>query len=154
MDNKDKDKVIGKALYVELRTPSNQVYQMLITPDGVSSSGRAVPSTLYRRQISKLKPRRAWKTYSLPALPLNSFGVYETQSKDDAVQGAETRMNYIATTLNSLSTYSYKLYKTHIIVEVAQEDLEAIRLSKTPYKILGRITRVRRTLGFGELIAE
>jgi hypothetical protein len=150
----DKDKVIGKALYVELRTPTSQTYQMLLTPDGISSNGRAVPSTMYRRQISKLKPRRAWKTYSLPALPINSFGAYETQSKDDAVQGAELRLNYMATTLSQLNSYGYKLYKNPIVVEVAQEDLESIRLSKTPYKILGRITRVRRTLGFGEFIVE
>jgi len=150
----DKDKVIGKALYMELRTPTNQTYQMLLTPDGVSSNGRAVPATMYRRQISKIKPRRAWKTYSLPALPINSFGVYETQSKDDAMQAAVQRLNYMATTLSQLNSYSYKLYKSPILVEVAQEDLEQIRLSKTPYKILGRITRVRRTLGFGELIVE
>jgi hypothetical protein len=150
----DKDKVIGKALYLELRTPTNQTYQMLLTPDGVSSNGRAVPATMYRRQISKIKPRRAWKTYSLPSLPINSFGVYETQGKDDAMQAAEVRLNYMATTLSQLNSYSYKLYKSPIVVEVAQEDLEQIRLSKTPYKILGRITRVRRTLGFGELIVE
>lgn len=149
----DKDKVVGKALYVELRN-SNQTYQMLLTPDGVSSNGRAVPSTLYRRQISKLKPRRAWKTFSLPALPLNSFGAYDTQSKDDAMQAADTRLNYMATTLTQLNSYGYKLYKNPILVEVAQEDLESIRLSKTPYKILGRITRVRRTLGFGEFIID
>jgi hypothetical protein len=147
----EKDKVIGKALYMEFHS-TGQTYQMLITPDGVSSNGRAVPATVYRRQISKLKPRRAWKTYSLPALPLNSFGAYETQSKDDATQAADTRANYIATTLTQLNSYSYKLYKSPILVEVAQEDLESIRLSKTPYKILGRITRVRRTLGFGEYI--
>jgi hypothetical protein len=149
----DKDKVVGKALYVELRN-SDQTYQMLLTPDGVSSNGRAVPSTLYRRQISKLKPRRAWKTFSLPVLPLNSFGAYDTQSKDDAMQAADTRLNYMATTLTQLSSYGYKLYKNPILVEVAQEDLESIRLSKTPYKILGRITRVRRTLGFGEFIVD
>ncbi len=147
----EKDKVIGKALYLEFHS-TGQTYQMLITPDGVSSNGRAVPATVYRRQISKLKPRRAWKTYSLPALPLNSFGAYETQSKDDATQAADVRANYIATTLTQLNSYSYKLYKSPILVEVAQEDLESIRLSKTPYKILGRITRVRRTLGFGEYI--
>ena len=147
----EKDKVIGKALYMEFHS-TGQTYQMLITPDGVSSNGRAVPATVYRRQISKLKPRRAWKTYSLPALPLNSFGAYETQSKDDATQAADVRANYIATTLTQLNSYSYKLYKSPILVEVAQEDLESIRLSKTPYKILGRITRVRRTLGFGEYI--
>jgi hypothetical protein len=150
----DKDKVIGKALYMELRTPTNQTYQMLLTPDGVSSNGRAVPATMYRRQISKIKPRRAWKTFTLPALPLNSFGVYETQSKDDATQAADERISYMGTTLSQLNSYGYKLYKSPILVEVAQEDLEQIRLSKTPYKILGRITRVRRTLGFGELIVE
>jgi hypothetical protein len=150
----DKDKVIGKALYVEFRTPTNQTYQMLLTPDGVSSNGRAVPATLYRRQISKLKPRRAWKTYSLPSLPLNSFGAYDAQSRDDAAQAATQRMNYMATTLTQLESYTYRLYKSPIVVEVAQEDLESIRLSKTPYKILGRITRVRRTLGFGEFIVD
>jgi hypothetical protein len=150
----DKDKVIGKALYIEFRTPTNQTYQMLLTPDGISSNGRAVPATLYRRQISKLKPRRAWKTYSLPALPINSFGAYETQSKDDASQATITRMNYLATTFTQLESYTYRIYKKPIVVEVAQEDLESIRLSKTPYKILGRITRVRRTLGFGEYIAD
>jgi len=149
----DKDKVVGKALYLELRS-TGQTYQMLLTPDGVSSNGRAVPSTLYRRQISKSKPRRAWKTFSLPVLPLNSFGVYETQNKDDATQAADARLNYMATTLTQLNSYGYKLYKNPILVEVAQEDLESIRLSKTPYKILGRITRVRRTLGFGEFIVD
>jgi hypothetical protein len=148
----DKDKVVGKALYLELRTPTEQTYQMLLTPDGVSSNGRAVPATMYRRQISKLKPRRAWKTYSLPSLPLNSFGTYDAQSRDDAAQVATQRLNYIATTLTQLESYTYRLYKSPIVVEVAQEDLESIRLSKTPYKILGRITRVRRTLGFGEYI--
>ena len=147
----EKNKVVGKALYVEFRN-GTQTYQMLLTPDGVSSAGRAVPSTMYRRQISKSKPRRAWKTYSLPALPLNAFGVYETQSLDDAKQGADSRLDHVATTLTQLNSYGYKLYKNPILVEVSQEDLESIRLSKTPYKILGRITRVRRTLGFGEFI--
>ena len=37
----DKDKVIGKALYLELRS-SNQTYQILITPDGASTNGKNV----------------------------------------------------------------------------------------------------------------
>ncbi len=37
-----------------------------------------------------------------------------------------------------------------IIVEVASEDLDGIRLGKTPYKVLGRITRVRKALGFSQ----
>ena len=63
-------------------------------------------------------------------------------------------MNYMATTFTQLNSYGYKLHKQPLVIEVAQEDLESIRLSKTPYKILGRITRVRRTLGFGEFIID
>jgi hypothetical protein len=147
----DKDKVVGKALYLELRT-GLQTYQMLLTPDGISSNGRAVPATMYRRQISSAKPRRAWKTYSLPSLSLNAFGTYETVEKDNALQSADSRVGYMASTFSQLKSYGYTLYKQPLLIEVSQEDLESIRLSKTPYKILGRITRVRRTLGFGEFI--
>ena len=147
----DKDKVVGKALYLELRSGIS-TYQVLLTPDGIASNGRAVPATLYRRQISKLKPRRAWKTYSLPSLSLNAFGTYEATDKDTALQNADSRIGYMSSTFNQLKSYGYNLYKQPLFIEVSQEDLESIRLSKTPYKILGRITRVRRTLGFGELI--
>jgi len=147
----DKDNVVGKALYLELRT-GLQTYQMLLTPDGISSNGRAVPATMYRRQISSAKPRRAWKTYSLPSLSLNAFGTYETVDKDNALQNADSRVGYMASTFSQLKSYGYTLYKQPLLIEVSQEDLESIRLSKTPYKILGRITRVRRTLGFGEFI--
>jgi hypothetical protein len=147
----DKDKVVGKALYLELRAGTS-TYQMLLTPDGISSNGRAVPATVYRRQISSAKPRRAWKTYSLPALDLNAFGTYEVVEKDKALHTADSRVGYMATTLSQLKSYGYTLYKQPLLIEVSQEDLESIRLSKTPYKILGRITRVRRTLGFGEFI--
>ena len=147
----DKDKVVGKALYLEFRT-GLQTYQMLLTPDGISSNGRAVPSTMYRRQISSAKPRRAWKTYSLPSLSLNAFGTYETVDKDNALQNADSRVGYMASTFSQLKSYGYTLYKQPLLIEVSHEDLDSIRLSKTPYKILGRITRVRRTLGFGEFI--
>ena len=147
----DKDKVVGKALYLELRQGMS-TYQLLLTPDGISSNGRAVPATVYRRQISSAKPRRAWKTYSLPSLPINAFGTYEATDKDNALQTADSRVGYMATTFSQLKSYGYTLYKQPLLIEVSQEDLESIRLSKTPYKVLGRITRVRRTLGFGEFI--
>jgi hypothetical protein len=63
-------------------------------------------------------------------------------------------MNHVESIFKQLSSYGYKVYKQPLVVEVSQADLEEIRYSKTPYKILGRITRVRKTLGFGELIAE
>jgi hypothetical protein len=148
----DKDKVVGKALYLELRN-TGSTYQMIITPDGVSSSGRAVPAMVYRRQISEAKPRKAWKTMSFPALPLNAFGAYDPQDMDAARSVSGTRVNTtLASIFRQLSHYSYTLYKTPIYVEVSAEDIETIRLCKTPYKVLGRITRVRKTLGFGDAL--
>jgi hypothetical protein len=149
----DKDKVIGKSLYIEMRS-SGQTYQVLITPDGVGENGRAVPPMVYRRQISKMTPRRAWKVYSLAALPLNAFGGYDQVTKELATIGAGQRMTNVANIFKHLDGYGYKVYKQPVVIEVSQADLEDIRYSKTPYKILGRITRVRKTLGFGELIAE
>ena len=149
----DKDKVIGKSLYVEMRN-SNQTYQMLITPDGVGENGRAVPPMVYRRQISRVTPRRAWKVYSLSALPLNAFGTYDQFTKDLATIVPGQRMTNVSSIFKQLDGYGYKVYKQPLVIEVSQADLEEIRFSKTPYKILGRITRVRKTLGFGELIAE
>jgi hypothetical protein len=148
----DKDKVVGKALYLELRN-SGSTYQMIITPDGVSSSGRAVPAMVYRRQISEAKPRKAWRTQSFPALPLNAFGTYDPQDMDTAKSVSGTRINdALGIPFNRLQAYGYTMYKTPIFVEVSAEDIETIRLCKTPYKVLGRITRVRKTLGFGEAL--
>lgn len=148
----DKDKVVGKALYLELRN-SGSTYQMIITPDAVSSSGRAVPAMVYRRQISEAKPRKAWKTMSFPALSLNAFGTYDPQDADAAKSVSGTRINdTLASIFRQLSHYNYAMYKTPIYVEVSAEDIETIRMCKTPYKVLGRITRVRKTLGFGDAL--
>ena len=145
----EKDKVIGKAMYTEFRQ-GIQTYQLLLTPDGVSTSGKNVPAVMYRRQISKLQPRKGWKHSGLPALSIDEFGVFTKKTKEEAQRLAETRLDFIATTFSQLSSYHYKVYKQPILVEVSQEDLEGIRAGKTPYKVLGRITRVRRALGFGE----
>ncbi len=145
------EKVVGKALYMEFRNGS-QTYQALVTPDTIASNGRAVPAVLYRRQISSSAPRKAWKTTSFPTLNLDAFGKYEARETEAAAASASARMVYVENLFTRIQSYGYFLYKAPIVVEVSQEDVEAIRLSKTPYKILGRITRVRRTLGFGEAL--
>ena len=39
----EKDKVIGKALYAEFRS-GPQTYQLMITPDGITSGGKYTPA--------------------------------------------------------------------------------------------------------------
>lgn len=145
----DKDKVVGKAMYMELRQ-GTQTYQILITPDGISSTGKNVPSMVYRRQISASQPRKGWKHTGLPTTSVDEFGVFQKRTKEDAMRLGEHRIEMVASTFNQLATYGYQVYKQPLFVEVAAEDLDGIRAGKTPYKVLGRITRVRRSLGFGE----
>ena len=145
----DKDKVIGKALYMEFRQGGN-TYQAILTPDGLTTDGRSVPATLYRRQISSHSPRKAWKTYSLPQLPKDEFGNFKKYSGDELASVTSSRVAHLETIFNRLESYSYRLYKQPIVVEVSLADLEEIRNARTPYKVLGRITRIRRHLGFGE----
>lgn len=145
----DKDKVVGRALYAEFRSGS-QTYQMIITPDGLTADGRNVPSTIYRRQVSAMKPRRAWKTYALPKLQQEPTGVYTSMTEELALSQASSRLTYIESSFSRMEGYGYKLYMKPLIIEVSQADLDDIRASKTPYKILGRITRVRKALGFSE----
>jgi len=145
----EKDKVIGKALYMEFRS-GQQTYQLMLTPDGVTSGGKYVPAMMYRRQVSASRPRRAWKSYSLPSINLNEFGAFNTLPKNEALTTAGHRLEFMMPTINQLMSNRYQLYKLPVVVEVASEDLDGIRLGKTPYKVLGRITRVRKALGFSD----
>jgi hypothetical protein len=70
--------------------------------------------------------------------------------KNEAIESAKRRLEFTVTTLNQIVSYKYQIYKLPIVVEVASEDLDGIRLGKTPYKVLGRITRVRKALGFSD----
>ena len=147
----EKDKVIGKALYAEFRS-GPQTYQLMITPDGITSGGKYTPAMVYRRQISASRPRRAWKSYSLPSLNVNEFGAFTTMPKDQAIETAKNRLEFTASTINQMVGFKYQIYKLPIVVEVASEDLDSIRLGRTPYKVLGRVTRVRKALGFSDEI--
>ena len=145
----EKDKVIGKALYLELRS-GPQTYQLMLTPDGITTGGKYVPAMMYRRQISASRPRKAWKNFSLPSINVNEFGAFTALDTTQALDNARRRLEFMMTTIDHLTRYKYIVHKLPIVVEVAAEDLDGIRLGKTPYKVLGRITRVRKSLGFGD----
>lgn len=145
--------VVGKALYAEFRKGTS-TYQTIITPDGLTKEGRYVPATLYRRQISKLKPRSAWKTQALPALEMDSVGAFQKLNVEDAKQLAYSRLSYVYSTFSRLGDYSFSLYKNVLVIEASAEDLEDVRRMKTPYKLLARITRTRRVQGFSEELFE
>ncbi len=144
-------KVVGKALYLEFRR-GDETNQIIITPEAINASGKYVPITTYRRRISKANPRKTWKQMSTMFKseidPMTNQLV--ALGKEHALATVADRISYTDNLFNQLIVHGWALRKQPFVVEVTQEDLEDIRLSKTPYKILGRITRCRRTLNFGE----
>jgi hypothetical protein len=148
--------VVGKALYLEFRR-DGETNQVIMTPEAINAAGKYVPITTYRRRISSASPRKTWKQMSTVFKseidPMTNKLV--ALGREHALATVPDRISYTDNLFSQLVNAGWKLHKQPIAVEVTLEDLEDIRLSKTPYKILGRITRCRRALNFGEpLFAE
>jgi hypothetical protein len=143
-------KPAGKALYLEFRHGIN-TNQVILTPEGATLSGKVVPMTAYRRRISPSTPRKSWKQFSSAVVSDQiGAGTFAQYSTDHALSTVRDRIGFTDSLFNQLIMQGWTLYKQPIAVEVTVEDLDEIRMGKTPYKILGRITRCRRTLEFGE----
>ena len=143
-------KVIGKALYLEMRNGVHTM-QLVMTPEGFTSSNKLVPMTVYRRRISKIQPRKTWKQISAHTAPeCDASGKIAQYSLEQALAVSKDKLSFTDSIFNQLIMQGWALFKQPIAVEVTPEDMDDVRLGKTPYKILGRITRCRRTLGFGE----
>lgn len=148
-------KVYGKALYLELEQPgSASVLQLLLTPDMQSPSGSHVPMTLYRRRLTSAKPRTTWNAYSTYDKPkLDVDGKFEVlTSKYDAMKVAKERLTFGDKLFAQIIDHGYSLRKSPIVVEIGIDDLDDICAHKTPYKILARITRTRKVLGFADAL--
>lgn len=143
--------IAGKALYLEFRH-GGQTQQVLLTPEGLSSSGKAVPMTCYRRKISSANPRKTWKQVSASISserdPITN--AFVQIGNEHALLASHNLLSFTDSLFNQLIAQGWKLYMQPITVEVTKDDLDEVRMSKTPYKILGRITRCRRALKFGE----
>jgi hypothetical protein len=145
-------KVIGKALYLEMRAGSYTM-QLLMTPEGFNTSNKLVPMTIYRRRISASQPRKTWKQISAHSAPeCDASGKIAQYSLEQANLVVKDKLSFTDSVFYQLVSQNWTLYKTPIVVEVTPEDMDDIRHGKTPYKILGRITRCRRVLGFGEAL--
>jgi hypothetical protein len=143
---------VGKALYMEFRR-GDSTQQVLFTPEGINLSGRYVPMTTYRRRISETAPRKAWKQMSTMFISeKNLDGSLVQLGKEHALSTVQDRLSYSDNLFRQLLNQGWALHKQPITVEVTPEDLEDVRAAKTPYKILGRVTRCRRTLDFGEAL--
>jgi hypothetical protein len=146
MTNSLDTKVQGKAVYLEFVKPAHGITtQVLIMPEGMSTSHKTVGMTVYRRRLSVSQPRKTWKAATTHH---TSVTLLSSSSPVTPDQATDQILSFLFPLFRSLETNEYVLYKDPIVVEVTAEDLEAARLGKTPYKAMARIWKVRKQLGF------
>lgn len=136
--------VVGKGIYLEfVKTAYSMTTQVLILPEGMSTSHKVVPMTMFSRRLTKSSPRRTWRQAAafgtMSGKPISSVPTEEL---------IDNTLSFMRPIFYSLQTNNWVLYKQPILIEVTREDLEHARNGKTPYKALSRAWKVRKALGF------
>jgi hypothetical protein len=147
--------IAGHAVYLEFQRGSATV-QVLLTPEALTEAFQHVPPAMYRRQISISSPRSTWRNSALaPTADFDvSTGLLKSKNTDinqaDLPSRVGVQMFDTSKLVHQLTVQEYKLNKQAVVVEVSVADMSDIRMGKTPYKVLNRITKSRKALGFSD----
>lgn len=143
--------VQGIALYAEFRKPGAMM-QIIITPDGYANDGREVAASLYRRVTTPQTPKKQWRNSSLSwraITDLNGQPLEDGQRE----QFTETRMSFASQLFDGIKNGGWILTKEPLFIETSKKDLDDVKMSKTPNKLMYRINQTRDALGFPAEIA-
>jgi hypothetical protein len=143
--------VQGIALYAEFRKPGAMM-QILITPDGYANDGKEVPASLYRRVTTPLTPKKQWRSSNLSWRAVSELNG-EALANDKKENFAETRMSFATQLFDGIKNGGWILTNETLFIETSKKDLDDVKLSKTPNKMLYRINQTRTALGFPAEIA-
>lgn len=135
---------VGKTVYLEFRNSSGlSVVQFFMTPTAriPSNPSVVVDPTIYRRQLTASMPKRQWRTFTMHAA--NFVENFKTEERLTV-----HTTNYFGRLANG----GFALVKEPIVVDTSADDLADIRALRTPYKLLGRIQKVRKAKGFPEKV--
>ena len=150
----DKEKPIqGVSVYAELVKPGFRT-ELFITPDGFTPTGDLVPAKIYRRVVSKDKPKKLWQQTTVQfAEELALVGardLAELGLKDTYVS---KRLEHLTSIFAGLVEGDWSLVNDPILIETSQNDLVEINKGGTPIKVVYRINQSRKALGFSDEIA-
>lgn len=144
---------LGKALYLEFRNTStssySQAFQFVLLPPA-EVGGIAYKPQVLRRTVATYAPRSQWSFYKLevPTITADSTpetylkSLWETLLRNGGIPGRNFQR----------ADSNWELYKTPIVVEVSEEDLEDVAKRATPNALLRRIKKVRSAQGFDESV--
>jgi hypothetical protein len=138
--------VQGVGVYAEFRKPGATM-QVIITPDGYTTDGKEVPANLFRRVVTPASPKKQWRNSPIPNQGITELG--GVQLADDKKEAfASQRLFFAINLLDSVNDGNWQIVKDAFVIEVSKKDLEDIRTSKTPNKLLYRIGLVREANEF------
>lgn len=141
--------VQGVAVYAEFAR-SNATTQVIITPDGFDSNGNEVTMAIIRRTVTDTSPRKQWRFSSLVAAdPIMQIVVTRGLSMEQAKEVyCDERMRYASSLFDQIMRGDWTLVGEPLLIEVSKIDLDNVRESKTPTKLLYRITQSRVAKGY------
>lgn len=134
--------VQGVAVYYEFAR-SGATTQIIVTPDGYTSADALVPATIVRRTVTTTSPKKQWRFSRLANAEITG------DLNDEGIEAyTETRMKYASTLFDQLISGSWQLVKSPILIEASKKDYDSIASSKTPTKMIYRISQSRAALDF------
>ena len=133
-------KVIGKGIYLEMpNADETQTTQILITPEGMSETGKPVAMAITYRTISDWSPRKQWRTQFIRKSDEKSASENVTAMAEQVENWFARQMSYGLTTIRN---------NTPLVFEVTNLDLNDVLDWKVPAPALRRILKARTTIGF------
>jgi hypothetical protein len=142
------DKVVGTALYIEIRR-DGFTNQFILTPELVVS-GKAVPMVLRTRVVSAANPRKPWSKRPSPKVSTIQEIEDGNKSLEDAVAGAVLRLEPYHDYFDNLKEGNWTLYNEPLAVQMTAVDAQDIADGGTPESLIRRIGAARIDAGYGE----
>jgi len=140
--------VQGVGIYAEFAR-SGATTQIIITPDGYDNEGSQVRMNVIRRTVTTTNPRKQWRFSALPEGSEEVIRSVATDATDEAKEAyCDERMRYASALFDQIMRGDWVLINDPILVEVSKTDLDVVRQSKTPTKLIYRINQSRTAKGY------
>lgn len=140
----DKEKAVqGVAVYAEFAR-DGATTQIIVAPDGYNTDGTLVPAYIVRRTVTEHTPKKQWKFSRLPDVS----GAADILADNEKAAYSDERMRYASSLFDQILRGGWSLVKRPILVEISRKDYDNIYLSKTPTKLLYRVSQSRVALDF------
>ena len=149
--------VRGKALYLEFHNNGvGKTFQLLVQPDGTTTSGAYIPFGMFHRTLTPAYPKRPWsvakvQTARVTRVPdpitLKLVPIALTDGHE-ALRIADLFQKHVTDVLDQLNRQGFTLFKQPVVVEISSVDFDELGNGNTPYALFRRVMSARKTLGF------